>query len=44
MQISLLQFFKTFHKYLANAFLGLFILLRTEIFWSKKVQKMALMK
>ena len=43
-QISLLQFFKTFHKYLAYAFLGLFISLLQFLCYKQNIEKIAVMK
>ena len=44
MRISLVPFFKTFHKYLAYAFLGLFISLLRFLCYKQNVEKITVMK
>ena len=43
-RISLLRFFKTFYKYLAYAFLELFISLLRVLCYKQNIEKIAVMK
>ena len=44
MPISLMGFFKIFHKYLAYAFLGLFISILPFLYYKQNTEKIAVMK